>query len=135
MGVNNPDGLIPLIRKAELGFHPDGYSSDGQGVHAVSTWDTAGNYRIDYYKPFFMESVPKQLPSGTIILSGPVPMEDKARSLKAQGQDTLHEGIHLWTGKTDIQLANLFLKPGQKPFTDKLKASEFWHGKLKDKCK
>jgi len=62
-------------------------------------------------------------------------MEDKPRSLKAQGQDTLHEGIHLWTGKTDIQLANLFLKPGQKPFTDKLKASEFWHGKLKEKCK
>ena len=62
-------------------------------------------------------------------------MEERARTLKAQGQDTLHEGIHLWTGKGDIELANLFLKPKQKPFTDKNKASEFWHEKLKEKCK
>ena len=81
-----------------------------------------------------MESVPKQLESGRMILSGPVPMEDRPRNPKSQGQDTLHEGIHLWTGKKDIELANLFLKPGQKPFTDKLKASEFWHKKLKEKC-
>jgi len=67
LGVNNPDGLIPLINRAALSFHPDGYSSDGQGVHAEATWDNAGNYKIDFYKPFFMESVPKQLPSGTMI--------------------------------------------------------------------
>jgi RHS repeat-associated protein len=134
LGISTPDGLIPLIEKAVLTSHPDAYSSDGQGVHAVSTWDNQGNYSIDFYKPFFIEQVPK-LDSGHFVLSGPVPMEDRPRDPKAQGQDTLHEGIHLWTGKTDIQLASLFQKPGEKPFTDKLKASEFWNQKLKEKCK
>jgi len=134
LGVSNPDGLIPLIEKAVLTSHPDGYNSDGKGVHAVATWDNQGNYSIDFYKPFFTEQLPK-LDSGRFVLSGPVPMEERPRDPKAQGQDTLHEGIHLWTGKTDIQLASLFQKPGEKPFTDKLKASEFWNQKLKEKCK
>lgn len=141
LGVNNPDGLIPRIREAELISNPQGFSTDGPGVHATASWtrgvtvDGSANLKIEFFKPFFVEEVPQQLAAGRMIFSGPVPTEERARSPKQQGQDTLHEGIHLWTGKTDIELANLLLGKGQKPFTDKLKASEFWHKKLMENCK
>jgi YD repeat-containing protein len=146
LGVNAPERIGYLLRIAELVTHREGvYVDNGvekPGVHAVAKSNQVRNalearvdYRVDYYKSFFVEEVPKQLERGRVILDpNAIPMEEKARSLRDQGQDTLHEGIHLWTGKSDIQLANLFLKKGDQPFTDKGKASDFWHKKLKERC-
>ncbi|HEV7681960.1 MAG TPA: hypothetical protein VGO68_07555 [Pyrinomonadaceae bacterium] len=124
----DPAGIMPKLRGATLNEHHDQMSSLGDWVHAVQN----GN-AIDFYKPFFLETRAPNLDARKVQMA-PAPLITRRREPKEQGQDTLHEGIHLFSGKDDIQMANLLLKPGQQPFTDREKASEFWNDKLKKNC-
>lgn len=124
----DPAAIMPKLRQATLKENHDQMSTLGTWVRAVQT----GNV-IDFYKPFFVDTRPPNLDPRR-VMNGPAALITSKRERKAQGQDTLHEGIHLLSGMNDVQLANLLLEKGKEPFTDREKASDFWHQKLIKDC-
>jgi YD repeat-containing protein len=134
LGVNDPDGIPGLLRSATRNTYPTSSSATGTWVHAETTYDKngIGPMTVDYYKPFFTDTVPKPLESGHFVLSGQLPTKEEPATAMAQGQDSLHEGIHGWTKLNDFELAKL-VNP-KKSFKTQLEASEFWNKALRAKC-